>query len=148
VLVAVAKLDARKKNRSVCRVGRIPFYRLECSIERLVIGDIDGVKSRASMPFSASFGGEPGTAVVRSFGMTMKIDSDQVAIAELERCHRTRSDEHDAQHRDRASRESGGRARASRDAQAPECSEMSKASRSSKAGCADRKRSPVLSGRE
>ena len=67
------------------------------------------------MPFAVSFGVEAGASIVRGIGVTVKVDRDEVTIAERERSHWSTWNEHDAHDRDRTAREAQRRSHEWRD---------------------------------
>ena len=108
MLVPVAQLDSGQEYRSPgCCSGIIPRT-IECAIKRPVIGDVDRIESRASMPLPVPLRAESRSPIVRRFSVTMKIHSYQIAIVQVQRRHRPRSHEHDARYRNRAAQKSGG----------------------------------------
>ena len=145
MLVPVPQLDSGQEYRSLgCGSGITPRT-IECAIKRPVIGDVGGIESGASMPFPVPLRAESRSPIVRRFSVAVKIHSYQIAIVQLQRRHRPRSDEHDAQYRDRAAQESHGRARRSRGAEPSGRSQLSDGRRSDEeADRASRKRCPVL----
>jgi len=149
MLVPVPQLDSGQEYRSLGCCSGITPRSIECAIKRPVISDVDRIESGASMPFPAPLRAESRSPIVRRFGVTVKIHSYQIAIVQLQRRHRPRSDEHDARDRNRAAQESRGGARRSRRAEPPGYSQLYDARRSNEeADRASRKRCPVLHRRE
>jgi hypothetical protein len=76
MLVAIAKLDARKKHRSLASTLGISRQSVEGAIERTVVRHIYRVEPGARVPFPVSLGIEPGASIVRCVGVTVKVDRD------------------------------------------------------------------------
>ena len=149
MLVPVPQLDSRQEYRSLGCCSRIPPRTIECAVKRPVIGDVDRIESRASMPLPVPLRAESRSPIVRRFSVTVKIHSYQIAIVQLQRRHRPGSDKHDARYRNCAAQESGGEACRSRDAEPAGPSQLSDVRRSNEEeDRASRKRRPVLQRRE
>jgi hypothetical protein len=115
MLVTVPELDARKQHRSVTRPGRIPRQAIERPFKGAMIGDIGCVKAGARVPLSVSLGIESDATVVRGIGVTVKVNRNEIRIAEPKRGHRSHPYEQDAHYCDsstcedqRRPRQSGG----------------------------------------
>ena len=146
MLATVAQLDSGQQNRPLARLGRISRFTSQRAIECLVIGHVGRIETCSSVPVPVSLRGESGAPIMRCVGVAVKIHRDQIGIMQIQRSHRSWADQHDSEHRHRASENARCAARSSERAETSEHLPLANESRGEEANRAQGERRPVLRG--
>ena len=83
MLVTIPQLDAGQERGAPTRFERIVLRGVQSTVERAMIRDIHGVEAGARVPLTISLGVESASSIVRSRGVAVKVNRDEVRIAQL-----------------------------------------------------------------